>query len=50
MAAAILQLYRNPELARRLGQNGRRFVEKYYDRQVLAEKLHHKLMRMFANV
>ncbi len=33
LANAILKLYRNPELAERLGQNGRKYVEKYYTRQ-----------------
>ena len=33
---AILRLYNNPESAQKLGRNGRRFVEKYFDRDKLA--------------
>ncbi len=34
---AILRLYNNPESAQKLGRNGRRFVEKYFNRDNLAD-------------
>ena len=36
MADAILSLYRDPELRMRLGENGRRYVAKHYNRKEIA--------------
>lgn len=49
LAAAIIRLLREPELARRLGETGRRDVEQRYDAALLAAELegwyHHVLTR-----
>ena len=37
LAEAILQLYRNPELCERLGNNGRKYVQKHYSRKASIE-------------
>lgn len=34
---AILNLYQNPEKAKQLGTNGRRFVKEFYNRNKLAK-------------
>jgi glycosyltransferase involved in cell wall biosynthesis len=38
LAKAIEQLSANPELCKRLGENGRRFVAEYFDRDRLAQR------------
>jgi len=43
MAQAILQLYRDRELARRMGQNGRRYAELHFDWKVIAANLDREL-------
>lgn len=38
MAEAILTLYKDPQLRRKLGDNGREYVAKHYNRQVIAKR------------
>ena len=46
LAEKVLQVYTNPETSRVMGQNGRNYVEKHFDRQKLA----HKLEQIFEDV
>lgn len=46
MAQAILQFYKNPEQAKKLGRNGREFVMKHFDRRALTRKLEKKLQEV----
>ena len=43
LANAVLMLHRDRELSRKLGENGRKCVAQYYDRDVLAERYLHIL-------
>lgn len=44
LAAAVLYLRDNPEIAERVGASGRAFVEKHFDRSVLAVR-YERLLR-----
>jgi len=44
MAAAIIELYRDPERLTALGMNGRRYVVEHYDRQKIAERFERLLI------
>ncbi|GBE26231.1 alpha-D-kanosaminyltransferase [bacterium BMS3Bbin03] len=46
MMEAILKLKSDPELCKRMGRNGRRFVEKYFSRKKLALELEACLQRI----
>ena len=46
LAQAILFLYKNPERAQQLGENGRNYVIKHYDRGKIAEQFIHLLEEM----
>ena len=46
MAGAILKLYRDRDLARRMGLNGRRYAEKHFDWSVIANDLERELRAM----
>jgi len=46
MADAILSLYRDPELRRRLGENGRRYVAKHYNRKEIAAQFEQVLVEV----
>jgi len=43
----LKKLYRNREFAQKLGENGRRAAEKYFDYELLARTLLTKLIKMF---
>lgn len=45
MAEAILQLYRDPILRKRLGERGCSYVARHYDRKVIAERFESLLLR-----
>jgi glycosyltransferase involved in cell wall biosynthesis len=45
MAEAILQLYHDPVLRKRLGERGRSYVACHYDRKVIAERFEGLLLR-----
>ena len=47
MARTIIHLKKNPEVCKRMGENGRRYVEKYYSREELAKRLEHCLLDIF---
>lgn len=38
LAMRVLELYKNPELCKELGANGRKYVAKFYDRTALAKR------------
>jgi len=44
IAEAVLRLYRDPELRRRLGENGRDYVARHYNRKKIAEKFNRLLL------
>ena len=44
LAAAVLQLYVDPVTRQRLGQNGRQYVMKYFDRKEIAKKFEQFLL------
>lgn len=44
IAEAVLQLYRDPELRRSLGENGRRYVTKHFNRRDVARKFEQLLL------
>jgi len=46
---AIIHLFNNPELCQKYGRNGRRYVEKYFSRKVLAQKLKKCLLTVLNN-
>ena len=43
----LKRLYRDREFAKKLGENGRRAAEKYFNYELLAEALFEKLVKMF---
>ena len=46
---AIIHLFNNPNLCQKYGRNGRRYVEKYFSRKVLAQKLEECLLTVLNN-
>lgn len=44
IARAILTLKHNPRLCKEMGKNGRKYVEKYYSREILAKRLEQYLL------
>ncbi|WP_339060562.1 glycosyltransferase family 4 protein [Tepidibacillus marianensis] len=46
VAEAVLKLANDPELAKNIGRNGRRFVKEYYDREVIVQRLEEKLIEL----
>lgn len=44
LAKAILELYHNPQLGKKMGMNGRRYVVEYYSREKLANRLERELL------
>lgn len=46
----ILELKNNPKLCKQLGENGRKYVEKYFDRNQLADKYQELLHRLINHV
>jgi len=42
----LKRLYRDREFAKKLGENGRRAAEKYFNYELLAEALFEKLVKM----
>jgi glycosyltransferase involved in cell wall biosynthesis len=46
MAEAIRFLYQHREMAKKLGSNGRRYIEEHFDRAALADQLASLLLAM----
>jgi len=46
MADAIVKLYQNPGLRRKMGKNGKSFVTQYYMREKLVDKLNTYLSQL----
>ncbi len=44
IAEAVLRLYRDPTLRKRLGENGREYVARHYNRKEIAEKFNRLLL------
>jgi glycosyltransferase involved in cell wall biosynthesis len=49
IAKAIKYLFDNPQLCRKYGHNGRRYVEKHFSRKVQAERLEKKLLEVLSH-
>jgi len=43
---AILFLYNNPQLCKKLGKNGRKYVERYFSRKIQAQRLEKILVKL----
>ena len=50
LADGVLRLYRNPQLCHQLGENGRRFVERHFDRKKFALQYEEILQRVVKEV
>jgi glycosyltransferase involved in cell wall biosynthesis len=48
IAGAILTLFRDPELRRKLGENGRAYASRYYNRKEIAEQFEYLLVESLA--
>lgn len=46
MSAAVLKLYQNPDLVKKLGANGRVYVEENYSRKRILEKFEERLLAL----
>ena len=49
LADAILELYNNESLRRRLGQSGRQYALKHYDRRSINKRFEGLLLNVFRN-
>jgi glycosyltransferase involved in cell wall biosynthesis len=50
MAEGILTLFRDPVLQKRLGENGRKYVLKFYNRNDIAERFERLLLGTLSNL
>src|SRR3974377_725956 len=48
IAEAILRLFHDPALRKRLGENGREYVSKYYNRKEIANRFERVLTELFS--